>query len=500
MREHNRLGRLTALGIISALTLGACGGGSASTTETSAAAKSETTADKSETTTAQAGTTETTATKTDNTEAETSGEATKIPVWIAFEDYRLDWAKEVAAKFNETVDGYEVEITGFGSYNDVFEAAVQATNSGKPPAVIHFFEAATQEARDAVTQDGEPVFANLEDIIAGRNEVAGVPVVLNDVVDAASTYYKLDGKYSSMPWNTSSAIMFVNRSLLEAAGVEGTPTTWQELEAACEKFMASAAKTDGCTTWPNHSWFVEQQVAWQNELFVNNDNGRSARADKIFVDSDAVKNFVGWWKGMSDKGFYTYTGTQRDWSGSYDLFAAQKVPFLLYSSSDTAGLTEEGKKGGFDVEAAFMPRNADVDGGGAIIGGATNWVINGLDEKTQDGAIAWVNFLSNPENAASWHKTTGYIPISNESIKLLEGEGYYAENPNQKIASEQLAASPDTPATTGPLVGNFVAIRDVITEGIEDILVNNVDPAERLAKAQTAAQALLDEYNLLFSN
>ena len=423
-----------------------------------------------------------------------------IPVWIAFEDYRLDWTQDVAAAFNEQVDGYTVEITGFASYNDAFAAAVQAINSGEPPGVVHFFEAATQEARDAIAADGELVFADLEAIIDGRTEVGGVPVVLDDVVSAAADYYQLDGSYTSMPWNTSSAIMFLNRTLLDAAGVEGTPTTWQELEAACATFMASDAATDSCVTWPNHGWFVEQDIALQGALLANNDNGRSGRADEVFINSDAMVDYVTWWKGMADQGFYTYTGTQRDWGGTYDLFASQNAPFLLYSSSDTTPLTEEGVTGGFDVEAAFLPRNADATGGGALIGGATNWVINGLDEQTQDGAIAWVNFLSNPENAASWHQTTGYIPITDAAISLLESEGWYDANPNQRIASEQLAASPKTAATSGALIGNFVAIRDVVTEAIEAVLVNGDDPAERLATAQDAAQALLDEYNLLFGD
>jgi sn-glycerol 3-phosphate transport system substrate-binding protein len=43
-----------------------------------------------------------------------------------------------------------------------------------------------------------------------------------------------------------------------------------------------------------------------------------------------------------------------------------------------------------------------------------------------------------------------------------------------------------------------VAIRDVLTEGVEDILVNNLDPRERLGDAQVDAQRLLDEYNELF--
>ena len=37
-----------------------------------------------------------------------------------------------------------------------------------------------------------------------------------------------------------------------------------------------------------------------------------------------------------------------------------------------------------------------------------------------------------------------------------------------------------------------------MTEAVEDILVNDVDVAERMAEADAAAQQLLEEYNSLF--
>jgi hypothetical protein len=92
-------------------------------------------------------------------------------------------------------------------------------------------------------------------------------------------------------------------------------------------------------------------------------------------------DYVSWWKDMQDAGHYVYTGVQRDWDGTYNAFASQQVPFLIYSSSDTTLLTNEGETGGFTVEASFMPGNADrPDGGGNIIGGATLWLVDGLDE------------------------------------------------------------------------------------------------------------------------
>jgi sn-glycerol 3-phosphate transport system substrate-binding protein len=473
--------RMAVLAAVLALVAAACGGGADTTTTTAAGGETTTTAAGGDTT------------------APPSGDVVDVNVWIAFTDGRLDWTQGVAEEFNSQIEGYRIVVQGYPDYESLFDATLLAVDQGNPPAVVQYFEAATTDAQDAVDSSGNKIFTSVEAAIAGRTEILGFPVVLDDVVDAARNYYTLDGEFKSMPWNTSSAIMFVNRTLLDAAGVTGTPATWQELEAACDAFMASEAATSACVTWPNHGWFYEQSVAQQGATLVNNDNGRSARATDVDLVSDASIEYLEFWKGLQDKGHYVYTGVQRDWGGTYDLFAAQGVPFLIYSSSDTTLLTDEGKNGGFVVEAAFMPRNADLtEGGGNIIGGATLWLVDGLPEGTQDVALAFLNFLNNPENAADWHRVTGYIPITEASVALLESEGWFDENPNSRVANDQLAAAPATPATAGALMGNFVNIRNVVTAAIEDILVNDLDPTTRMQDAQAEAQQLLDEYNELF--
>jgi sn-glycerol 3-phosphate transport system substrate-binding protein len=481
VRLIHRSNRALALGLAATLVLTACGGD-----DDTAAPAPDTDTD-----------TDTDA--VDEPEPVPEGDV-EVNVWIAFTDARLDWTREIAADFNAQVDGYTVTVQGYDNYEALFDATLLAQDQGNPPAIVQYFEAATTEARDAVSGSGEPLFTVMEEAIGGRDEILGVPVVLDDIVDSARNYYTVDGQLNSMPWNTSSAIMFSNMDILEAAGIGAIPETWDDVEAACETLAGSDAATDHCITWPNHSWFIEQSIAQQGEVLGNNDNGRSGRADEVNIDSQAMVDYVSWWKGLEEAGHYVYTGVQRDWDGTYNAFAAQQLPFLIYSSSDTTLLTEEGESGGFEVVASFMPRNSDqTDGGGNIIGGASLWLVDGLESDVEDAALAFVNFLNSPENAADWHRVTGYIPITNAAIDLLESEGWFDENPNSAVAGEQLNAAPDSPATAGVLMGNFVAIRDVITEAIEDIIVNNLDPAERLAEADARAQQLLEEYNSLFA-
>lgn len=423
-----------------------------------------------------------------------------IDMWIAFnDDARLNYTIDRAAEFNEKHPEYEVVVTPFDSYNTVFEQTALAMDSGDQPEVIHFFEAATQEALDAIDSNGDPIFTSVTSAVDGRTEILGEPVVLDDVASAAAKYYTIDGELFSMPWNTSSTTMFSNMDILNAAGITEPPTTWEGVEAACAAIAAlDDAPSEGCISWPNHGWFFEQALGQAGVDLVNNGNGRDARATEITLNSDAAIDYIQWWSDLEDAGDYVYTGTQRDWGGTSAAFNAENIAMLIFSSSDTTVLTDQGTEAGFDVKTSFMPYNQDRDYVGNLIGGATLWMTNGLSTPAQDGALAFMNFFSNPENAALWHQTTGYIPITNEARALLESQGWYDESPNSAVASDQLDAAADTNASTGALLGNFVAIRDVVTIAIEDILVNNADVAERMASAQDEAQTLLDDYNELF--
>ncbi len=421
----------------------------------------------------------------------------EVKVWIAFTDGRLDWAREKAAAFNQQFPQYNVIIEGYDNYETLFASTALAFENNTQPSVVQYFEAATQNALDAKTASGEPQFKPIFEALAGREEVNGIRADFDDIVPAVRNYYTIDGQFASMPWNTSSAIMFSNANMLEAAGVESIPDTWAGIEEACAKIMAMENAPAHCITWPNHGWFFEQSVAQQGAELVNNGNGRQARATETFIASDAAIAFVSWWKSMQDKGYYVYTGAQRDWTGTYNAFIAQNVAFLIYSSSDTTLITKDAREAGFEAVASFMPHNGDVEYVGNLIGGATLWLTNGLSKEAEDAALTFLLWFSNTENAAEWHQVTGYIPIRTSAVELLEAQGWYEENPNSRVASAQLAAAKPSSATAGALVGGFPAIRNVVTTAIENILVNNADVVETLKAAQQDANRILEEYNLL---
>ncbi len=421
-------------------------------------------------------------------------EPTEVKVWIAFTDYRLDWAKEKAAAFNEMFPQYNVVVEGYANYEELFTATALAFEQGSQPAIVQYFEVATQDARDS------GYFKSIAEALGDRTEINGVPVNLDDFIQPVTSYYTLNGEFTSMPWNTSSAIMFSNMNILNAAGVESIPATWQEIEAACEQIMAMDGAPEFCFTWPNHGWFFEQWLAQQNATFANNDNGRADRATEVAFNSDAGVAVLAWLKDMHDKGYLYYSGAQGgdSWATVDQAFQSQQVAMAIYSSSDTAFYIQMGEENGFEVQASRLPYNEETGWSGNLIGGASLWLTAGLPTEVEDGALTFLLWFTNTENAAEWHQVTGYMPIRQSSVAMLEEEGWYEENPDFSVAADQIADSEITPATSGALLGSFPAIRNVVTQAIDTVLLTaDADPAAVLNEAAAEANIMLEEYNLL---
>ncbi len=420
-------------------------------------------------------------------------EPIEINAWVAFSDYRLDWAKEVAAAFNAEYPQYNVVITGGYTYEELFAQVTVAAEQGDLPAIVQFFEAGTQDARDS------GLFKSIQAALGDRTEVNGIPTNFDDIVAPVRAYYSLDGEFTSMPWNASSALMFNNMTILNAAGIDEPPQTWADVDAACEAVMAMDNAPEYCFTFPNHGWFFEEWLAQQNGLFVNNDNGRSARATEVAFNSDAGVAVLNWLNDMYDKGYLYYSGAQGgdSWGTVDQAYQTQQVAMAAYSSSDTTLYTNIGIENGFETVASYLPYNQETGWTGNLIGGATLWLTDGLAPEVEDGALSFMLYMADTENAASWHKLTGYIAIRESANDLLESEGWFEENPNQTVAADELSNTEITPATSGALVGGFPAIRNVVTAAIDRVLLTDDDPATVLDNAAEEANQIIEEYNLL---
>lgn len=403
------------------------------------------------------------------------------------------WANEFADRH----PGYRVEVTGI-DFREVPKVVAEAAARGDAPDIAGYFYTATQFARDTRDANGDPLFTSVEREIAGRTQILGEKVVLDDLVPAARGYFSYGGELVSSPLTASTVVMLANADVLEAAGVTTLPRTWSELTAACAAVAESTGGAVKGATWPNHGWLFQQAVGQQGGLLVDHDNGRTGRAENVNLNSPEVLAYARWWQDLNNAGHFLYTGETADWFGPFDAFVEGRAAFLITSSVEVSRATA--RENGFRVRVGTLPHNEAVPHAGASIGGDSLWLTAGLDPVKRDGALAFMQFLLRPENAATWHRANGRIPMTQPAIDLLEADGWFAENPNMRVATEQLARADGSPAALGILTGAFAAIQHGAPEAMHDVLVGGADPDIRFGQAQAAAQKRLTAYNAECAN
>jgi len=422
----------------------------------------------------------------------------RIDVWLTdptkWATKAEDVALPAASEFNEAHPEYQVEITRY-DFRMLPAEVARAAERGAPPDVVEYHDAVTRVALDSLGPDGSPLFTPVGRAIAGRAEILGEPVVVDDMVPAVRDYFRYAGELLSMPRTASTMLLFANMDLLAKAGVTQPPRTWREVTAAC----AAVAKIPGGgvhgIAWPNFYWPFLQAVAQQGGLIADRDNGRSGRAEKVNLASSEMMAFVRWWQRLHQDGNYLYTGEPGDFPGCFAAFQNQQVALLLTSSVDASHLPRRGEQHGFTVGVGPLPYNDEVPLAGNVLGGMSLWLAAGLPSAKQDGALAFMQYLNSSRNAAEWAKHHYRIPITRAAVEVLDRDGWYRRNPHLRVAGDQLEAADGSAAALGPLLGGHAEIMAELTGAMHDVLVDGAEPEARFRHANERAQQILDAYN-----
>lgn len=405
----------------------------------------------------------------------------KITLWHAMGGARYDAiTKDIAAGFNKANPSYAVEPLFTGSYAETVTKAIAAIRAGNPPHIVQVFEVGTQTMLDSGA------------IIPVTEMVKPGDVAFDDYIAPILNYYKVGGKLYSMPFNSSTAIIYYNKDAFQKAGLDPAkpPTSFKDVEEMGRKIVASGAARAAITFgWP--SWMLEQSHALANRLYADHDNGRNGRATRVLFNEPFGVEVLTRWKRWADEKLLAYGG--REYAPN-KAFLAGEVAMLMQSTSQVTTIEKAAK---FPVGTGFLPRVEGQPAGKAVIGGASLWVLRGKGRTPQeiDAVVKFFKFVAEPQETAKWHEETGYFPATRAAVTLLTTQGWFAKHPNHETAFKQIQEGPDTPATRGVLLGNFVQIRNITDTAIEKALSGKLSPKAALDEAAGEANKLLDEYN-----
>jgi sn-glycerol 3-phosphate transport system substrate-binding protein len=409
---------------------------------------------------------------------------TEIQWWHAMGGKLGERVDEIAAGFNASQKEFKVVPVNKGNYTETMTGAIAAFRAKQHPHIVQVFEVGTatmMAAKGAVY----PVYQLMKD--------QNLPFDPKNYLPSVTGYYSDSaGNMLSMPFNSSTPVMYYNKTLFKKAGLdpESPPKTWPELEVTAKKLQASGVKCGFTTGWP--SWvLIENFSALHNVPIATKSNGFDGLDTEFQINSPLHVKMISTMGEWQKSKIFDYGGRRSDGAPKFN---TQECAMYMNSSAAQASIRAIAKD--FEFGVAMLPYWPDVKGApqNSIIGGATLWVLAGHPAATYKGVGQFFNYLSQAEIQAKWHQETGYLPITTASYELSKSQGYYAKNPGTDISIKQMTLNPPTANSKGLRFGSFVQIRDIFNEELESVWSGKKSAKEALDTAVSRGNELLRRF------
>lgn len=407
--------------------------------------------------------------------------ATQIAWWHAMGGELGNKVNEIAGKFNQSQSEFEIKPVYKGSYSETMTGAITAFRARQQPHIVQVFEVgtATMMAADNAIY---PVYKLMQDAGKAFDQSKYLPAVTGYYTDN-------DNNMLSMPFNSSTPVLYYNRDLLARAGVE-VPTTWQEMAQAGQRLKETGTDCAFTTSWT--PWVQLENFAALHDIpFATANNGFAGTEVELLVNRAEYVQHIEQLAEWGKSGLFKYGGRQSD---SLPLFYSGECAMFMGSSASYAGIKNNTPD--FEFGVGLLPYNQTLiqQPQNSIIGGATLWVLQGHEQEEYQGVAEFFEFLSSPEIQADWHQFTGYLPITHAAYKLTQEQGFYQQNPGTEVAIEQMTRTEPTVNSKGIRLGNFVQIRDIVDEELEKVWAGQSEPQKALNTIVERSNAQLGRF------
>lgn len=408
---------------------------------------------------------------------------TELQWWHAMTGANNDVVNKLADDFNKSQSDYKVVPSYKGGYPDTMNAGIAAFRAGNAPHILQVFEVGTatmMAAKGAV----KPVYQLMKDANEPFDPKAYLPAV-------TGYYSTAKGDMLSLPFNSSSMVMWVNKDALAKAGVDqASLKTWPGVFEAAKKLRATSNPTCGFST----AWItwdtIEQFSAWHNVPIGSQANGLDGFATKLEFNTPLHERLLTSLVELQKDKTFDYSGRTNTGEGR---FTSGECAIFLTSSGFYGNVSANAK---FAYTNMPMPYYDDVKGApqNSIIGGASLWVMGGKTADEYKGVAKFFTFLSDTDRQVQLHEKSGYIPITKAAYEKTKASGFYDKMPILATPVKELTNKEPTENSRGLRFGNLVQIRDVWAEEIEEALAGKKTPKAALDAAVERGNTMLRQF------
>jgi sn-glycerol 3-phosphate transport system substrate-binding protein len=285
-------------------------------------------------------------------------------------------------------------------------------------------------------------------------------------------------------------VFYINKDAFKAAGLDTSkpPATWPEVALAAAKLKASGHKCPLTIAWQGWTQ-LESFSTWHNVELATKGNGLKGLDARLVANSPLHVRHIENLGNMAKQGLFIYKGRANVPEAS---FVSGECAMITTSSGFYGNVKKNAK---FDFAVTTMPFYPDVPGApqNTVIGGASLWTLAGKKPEEYKGVAAFFEFISQPEIAAKTHQATGYLPVTKAAFELTEKSGFYKNNPGTDVGPTQMIRKV-TDKSRGIRLGNYVQIRDIEDEELEQVWAGKKSAKDALDSIVKRGNELLERF------
>ena len=364
------------------------------------------------------------------------------------EDKEGKFVNEAIEEFNNSQD--EVHVTAqYLPREELMKQYTIGVVSGELP------DCGMVDNPDHASYASMGVFEDITDLYNSWDEADFMEGSIN------SCYY--DDKLYGLPWGNNCLGLFYNKSMLEEAGVE-VPTTWSELEAACEKLTTDTCKGLAISAIGNEEGTF-QYMPWLLSAGGSVDN----------LTSDESKESMTYLKDLMDKGYISKECINWTQADAEKQFASGQAAMMINGPWQFSGLSDDAPD--LEYGVAKVPKADDGDYA-SVLGGENVAICKGANVEASWKFLTWIT--SKEESAKICEAIGRYSPRADVDVQEM-----YKDDPLNATFAEILpTAESRGPSPVWP------EISEAIYSAEQEVLSGQKDVDTAMSDAQAKIDAL----------
>lgn len=399
---------------------------------------------------------ESTAKPTDTPKAE----PVKLEFWtIALQPTFNDYFNDLIAKYEESHAGVTIEWKDY-PYDAISQRLLTSTASGNSPDVVNL------NTEFASQLGSKGALLNLADHLTPEEAGSYFEGIYNSTV--------FDGKAYALPWYTGTEVLFMNKKLVEKAGLDpaNPPKTREELV----QWARQVHEKTGVAGYAQQ--LVSKLFPIDGISILNEDKSAAA------FNTPEAEAMISTMRDLMKEG--VVLKEDADFTKQIQYFSGEQVAFELAGPTFINFIKTSAPEVYANTIAVPLPT-----------GKANLRLSNSMDlvvpqkSKNPEQAVEFAAFVTNADNQTAFSKIANTLPSSKASIT----DPFFTESDGSLEAEAKVVSSQSLDKATDYMVGVPSAgdINSALARGLQEILLNGADIKKTLDAVEKEVNGIISQ-------